>query len=342
MAAIIRRTNSSLEEQIQTATYEFDFHQAVRLLEKMRPDRDPLGEGSNPLKEALSIQSRVTSSPSGADLQNLHLSSTEAPPVLTINFLGLGGIQGPLPTPYTELLIDRLRHKDTSFKDFLDIFNHRLASFWHRMRKKIVLGIAQVNPTETPIGKTFLDLGGINSSFLRNQLSIPDNALLTQAAIFWKRPRSSIGLQRLLSSYFNHSITVSQFQGAWHMALHKDYTKIGIKGQHQILGTSTILGQRSWNQTTGFMIHIPSLTYHQYAQFQQESSSEFRALSDLTFFYVGIDQQIHLNFSLQKDTIQPTQLNKQFILGRTAWMTRGNGQGFSSNPTIKLPLRKVR
>lgn len=92
MATVARRTSPSLEDQIETVPHEFDFHQAIRLLEKMRPEAHPLGEGSNPLKEAVSIESRVTMSPSGSDLQSLKLSATDKPPVLTVNFLGLGGI----------------------------------------------------------------------------------------------------------------------------------------------------------------------------------------------------------------------------------------------------------
>ena len=227
MATPTRRTGPSLEEQLTRQAYEFDFHQAIRLLEKLRPGAHPLGEGPNPLKEAVAIESRVTQSPSGADLQSLDLSSPGTRPVLTVNFLGIGGIQGPLPTPYTELLVERLRQKDTGFKDFLDIFNHRLASFWHRMRKKVVLGIAQVRPEHTAAGKSFLDLAGIGSPYLQNRLAIPDQALLAHTPLFWKRPRSLIGLQRLLRSTFGLPITVSQFQGAWQVAPERDWTKIG-------------------------------------------------------------------------------------------------------------------
>ena len=343
MAAVTRRTNPPLEEQILTAPYEFDFHQAVRLLEKMRPEAHPLGEGSNPLKEALSIESRVTLSPSSADIQSLTPSDTDKPPVLTVNFLGLGGIQGPLPTPYTELLIERLRHKDTSFKDFLDIFNHRLASFWHRMRKKIVLGIAQVRPDATPAGKAFLDLVGIEPDPLRNRLAVSDQALLSFAPAFWKRPRSLIGLQRLLRSYFDLPITVSQFQGAWQMAQERDWTRIGVRelGQHQVLGKSAVLGKRSWHQTAGIALHLPPLTYQQYIFFQQETALEFTSLRDLTFFYIGEGQRVHVTFSLQRDQIEPTRLNHQFSLGRTAWMTRGNGKGFSQDPEVRLVMKNT-
>lgn len=344
MATVARRPSPSLEEQIETVPHEFDFHQAIRLLEKMRPEAHPLGEGSNPLKEAVSIESRVTMAPSGADLQSLTLSTTDKPPILTINFLGLGGIQGSLPTPYTEMLVERLRNKDTGFKNFLDIFNHRLASFWHRMRKKIVLGIAQVRPEATPVGKTFLDLVGIDSDFLRNRLAVPDQALLAQAAVFWRRPRSLIGLQRLLQTYFGMPIIVSQFQGGWHVAQKRDWTRIGIRetGQHQVLGKSAVLGKRSWNQTAGIAVHIPPLNYKQFVHFRKETALEFLALRDLIFFYIGEGEQVHLTFSLQREHIIPMQLNGQFELGRTTWMTRGDGKGFSKDPEVKLVMKPGR
>jgi type VI secretion system protein ImpH len=344
MATVARRTNPSLEEQIETVPHEFDFHQAVRLLEKMRPEAHPLGEGSNPSKEALSIESRVTLSPSGSDLQSLTLSVTDKPPVLTVNFLGLGGIQGSLPTPYTEILVDRLRNKDATFKNFLDIFNHRLASFWHRMRKKVVLGIAQVRPEATPAGKSFLDLVGIDSNFLRDRLAVPDQALLSQAAVFWRRPRSLIGLQRLLRSHFGLPMVVSQFQGGWQVAQKRDWTRIGVRGsgQHQILGKSAVLGRRSWHQTAGIAVHIPPLTYQQYIHFQKETALEFLALRDLTFFYIGEGPQVHLMFSLQREHIVPTQLNGQFELGRTTWMTRGEGMGFPKDPEVRFLMKPGR
>jgi type VI secretion system protein ImpH len=341
MATVTRRTNTSLEEQIESAPYEFDFHQAIRLLEKMRPEATPLGEGSNPLKEAVAIESRVTLSPSGADIQDLTLSDTDKPPRLTINFLGLGGIQGPLPTPYTELIIERLRHKDTSFKDFLDIFNHRLASFWHRMRKKIVLGIAQVKPDQTPAGKVFLDLVGIETESLRDQLAVSDQSLLSYAAAFWKRPRSLVGLQRLLRSYFDLPIIVFQYQGAWQNALERDWTRIGVRetGQHQVLGKSAVLGKRSWHQTAGIALHIPTLSYKQFLRFQQETAMEYMALRDLTFFYIGQGQRVHVTFALHREQIEPTRLNREFGLGRNTWLTRGHGYGFIHDPEVRMVMR---
>jgi type VI secretion system protein ImpH len=386
MATVTRRANPSLEEQLVKQTYEFDFHQAIRLLEKLRPHATPLGEGSNPLNEAVSIESRVTQSPSGADLQGLSGVGQDERPVLTVNFLGVGGIQGPLPSPYTELLVERLRQKDTGFKDFLDMFNHRLAGFWHRMRKKVVLGIAQVQPEATPAGKSFLDLAGIQSPFLRNRLAIHDQALLSHTAALWKRPRSLIGLQRLLRSIFSLPIIVNQFQGGWQVARERDWTKIGSSsgfpglltgqhsragqtipvqdsdfqgeedgesevavplavllkncGQHQVLGQSSVLGRRSWCQNAGICLHLPLLSYEQYLGFQKEST-DFKALRDVTFFYIDQGQKVHMSFSVQRQHIRPTVLNTKFALGMNTWMTRGEGKGFTRDPEMRREIFRI-
>lgn len=242
--------------------------------------------------------------------------------------------------PYTELLMERLRQQDTAFKNFLDIFNHRLASFWHRMRKKIVLGIAQVPPEKTPAGKSFLDLAGIGPHPFRNRLAVSDQALLSYAPAFWKRPRSLVGLQRMVRDYFGMPIVVSQFQGAWQGAQERDWTRLGSgnQGQHQVLGKSAVLGRRSWDQAAGILLHIPPLTYRQYLRFQQKTTLEYTALRDLTYFYIGLGQRVHVIFSIQRNQIEPTRLNREFSLGHTTWMTRGEGKGFSRDPEVKLKI----
>lgn len=337
MATVTRRSDYSLESQLYQEAYDFEFSQAIRIFEALSPNSISFGEGDDPLKEALQVKSRLTLSVSSSDLYSVSSSlNGDKRPILTVNFLGIAGIQGPLPAPYTELVIDRVRQKDHSGRDFLDVFNHRLVSFWHRIRKKVVLGMDQIPPEETNAGKTFLDLLGLNSSYLRHRLRVPDRSLLAFAPLFWQRNKSTAGLQQLLKSYFKTEIHIQELQGHWRQAIPEDFTLIGnIKGQYNNLGYSTILGKRSWDQAAGIQIFLKQLSWKKYLT-HLPGQHGHAALASLTKFYAGIEQKFSFYGTVKHAEIPPIHLGKAARLGQTTWLTRGSGQGFQQDPLMRL------
>lgn len=339
MATAIRRTDSTLESQLLNEAYEFDFHQAVKILEGLRPGCVPFGTGDDPLKEALIIRSRVTLSASGSDVYSLKFAhNTQKPPVLTVSFMGIAGIQGPLPTPYTELVIAQMKNGDTAFRDFLDIFNHRLISFWHRVRMKVVLGLAQISPLETPAGKVFIDLIGLENKFLKNKLAVSDHRLMHYAPLFWHRPKSAVILRQLLKSYLQiKSIEIHQLQGAWHQAPQTERTAIGMTGKFNSLGRNTILGGALWCQSEGFCIRLFGLSWSQFTNLLP-LSSQYYQLQDLVYFYCGIEFQPHVELTLNRHEIPPPSLGKNTRIGQTAWLGRGGGSGLHQDPSIRFPI----
>lgn len=337
MATVTRRSDYSLESQLYQEAYEFEFSQAIRILEALEPKADAFGEGVDPLKEALQVKARLTLSVSSSDLYSVSMPlASDNRPILTVNFLGLAGIQGPLPTPYTELVLDRLRQKDTASRDFLDIFNHRLTAFWHRSRKKVVLGMDQIPPEATVAGKTFLDLLGLNSSYFKHKLGVPDRSLLAFAPLFWQRTKSTAGLHQLLKSYFNTPIRIEETQGHWREAILQDFTLIGnLHGQHNALGQSTILGKRSWDQAAGIKISLPQLSWKKYLS-HLPGQHGHAALASLTQFYAGIQPNFEFYAHVKHDEIPPTCLGNHARLGQTTWLTRGQGQGFTQDSIRRL------
>ncbi|CAO5674232.1 MAG: hypothetical protein HEEMFOPI_00023 [Holosporales bacterium] len=336
MALYTRNAHFAIKNTLKEKTFQFDFHQAIELLEQMQPSAIPLGEGSDPTKEALVIKTRVSLSPSSSEIHSFTPpSANQNQPILWVNFLGIAGIQGPFPTPYTELLLERTRQNDTAFRDFLDIFNHRIASLWHRLKKRTFISYSQKDPRKTDIGKCLLSITGLSNATYRNMLFVSDRTLLSYHDLFWRRPRSACGLVKILSTHYKLHVTIDQYQGAWEIASDSDVTKVGIteKGQFNKLGQSTILGRKNWNQAAGIRINMGPMTWHQMSQFlpvvikdhtqKNITNRDFKTLKDLITFYLGYDVRVKIRLFVHPFNVKPLRLNRQFSLGHNSWLTVG-------------------
>ena len=113
-----------LRRMFEREPYSFGFFQAIRVLERMQPGREPLGAFTNPRKEVARLGCYASMSFPASYIQAARWTD-DAQPFLVVNFFGLTGTMGVLPHFYTVTLMDRLRAKDTTLKDFLGLFNHR-------------------------------------------------------------------------------------------------------------------------------------------------------------------------------------------------------------------------
>jgi type VI secretion system protein ImpH len=342
MARYRRNRDLPLTEDVVQYADQYEFHAMVKLLEAMRPEAAPLGEGFDPTKEALRVRSRVSLSFPHTDIHQLIPTKDEdIPPLLETNFLGIAGLAGPLPTPYTQLLIRRKERKDTAFRDFLDIFNHRLVSLLHLIRRKHWVGIKHERPEDSYIGKTLLSLLGLDGQHLRERLGIQDRSLLYYAGLLWQRPRSSVGLERLLGSFFKVPVRIKQFEGKWMPIPESEQTIIGKTGQYNRLGQTTILNARYWDPQIMFSIHIGPLTLDRHISFLKPGPGYFQ-LVNLVKYYVGPHKEFRINLILQKDQQPKTKLGYGLALGWTTWLNRDKLAEKDDEQTIFTTLPFIR
>jgi type VI secretion system protein ImpH len=150
------RSPPSIADQLFERGYEFDFFQALKLLDALHDDEAP-GTSDPVDRLARTIQIRALPSlsfpassiyrvgrPGAWDLDNRTDPDNPAIPAVTLTFFGLTGPNGTLPLEYTDLLC-RLSFSGgispferTALRDWLDIFNHRLGlllySAWEKYR----------------------------------------------------------------------------------------------------------------------------------------------------------------------------------------------------------------
>ncbi len=126
MASQARRKTSAIDRLLTNAG-EFDFFQAVRILERYFAAREE------------SVQLEFNSSPSLAfathDVIEVQREKKESGELvrLLVSFMGLIGQNGVLPEHYTELLLARIDQKDETFAAFLDIFHNRILRLFYEV-----------------------------------------------------------------------------------------------------------------------------------------------------------------------------------------------------------------
>ena len=322
MATYGWRSDRSVTEHLFAEGFRFDFYQAVRLLEQIRPEATRMGEGAEPEREPVRFASRVRFDFPATDIGGVRgFPQGEGQPEMAVHFMGLAGGFGPLPAAYTELILDRLRHRDTAFRDFLDIFNHRLVSLLYRVRKAYRVGFDFQPPDQVHFARHCFALLGIGTDGLRGRMGIDDRALLFYTGLLAQRPRSMAGLETFLSSYFEAPVKGMPFVGGWRALAESQVTKLGRLGQNQRLGQEVVLGSRVWDQTACFALQIGSLKLNQFRNFLPNGSG-FRPLCELVRFYAGQAFQFEIELILEGSEVPESRLGATEgpRLGWTSWL----------------------
>ena len=310
-----------LTEELFAKGYEFDFFQALKLLDAIHEDRL---SGTFDAVDRLARTIQVRAHPSLAfpassiyrigkpgawdgdtrtDPGNLDV------PAVTITFFGLTGPNGVLPIEYTDLL-SRLSFSGgiapferTALRDWLDIFNHRLAlllyAAWEKYRFPVRFAkfarLKQLRealpadaprraaPHPDPFTWSLLSLVGLGTPALQQRIRvdppnapaegrliplarIDDLALLHYSGLLARRVPTALGLQILLSDYFGIGVIVEELTGQWLTFNPTTPTHLGPDGQGR-LGRNTIAGDRVWDVASRFRIVLGPLSYDDFVEF---------------------------------------------------------------------------
>ena len=255
---------TTLKEALESEPFRFKFFQAVRLLLRIYPDRETVGQFVNPANEVVrfSANTPVSFPPSqihGIDWHENDKNKTGGQaPTMTVNFMGMTGPSGVLPIAYSELVLDRLRARDHTLHDFLDIFNHRMISLFYRAWEKYRFSLQYERGERDHLGQLLLDFIGLGTAGLQNRQDVSDDALIYYAGLLAQRPRSAIGLQQVLSEYFEVPVEIDQFSGCWYRlaAGESDQSCSESNSYSDWLGLGAIVGDEVLDQQAGICVRI--------------------------------------------------------------------------------------
>lgn len=330
MATSSRRQTVALTEQLQSEPYRFDFFQAVRLLRRMAreqsPDaaREPVGEDHSPQDEIVRFRALPSHTFPAGPISSFRPPADSprdptAQPEMTVAFLGLFGPSGVLPRHYTQLVIDRTRHKDFGLRNFLDLFHHRLISLYYRAWEKYRFPIAYERSAlkgdasgQDLFTSCLYSLVGWGTMGLRERLEVADESFLYYAGHFAHYPRNAISLERMVADYFDLTVEIVQFQGQWLYLSDEDQTRMPSprqrEGQNNRLGHGALVGDRVWGVENKFRIRLGPLSYDQFRRFLPDGD-QLVLLGQLVRSYVGPDFDFDAQLLLRKAEVPLCRLD---------------------------------
>jgi type VI secretion system protein ImpH len=318
-------TLEDLPERLRRKPGDFEFFQAVRLLQQLAGAENPIGSFDRPSEEPVRIGVRAALSFPPSEIQSLAASRDPGGPLkMTVNFFGLTGPSGVLPTRYTELLVERMYAHDATLKDFLDIFNHRLVSLLYRAWEKYRFPVAYERGGKDSFTGYLLDLIGLGTAGLQNRTAVPDQALICYEGLLAQYPRSEQAFRQMLSDYFEVPVEVQPFAGSWR-PLDAGSRTCFLEGRSQSeqLGVGIVLGDEVWDQQSVVRVRLGPMTLAQYRDFLPGGSAH-EPLKTLARFFCGDDLDVEAQLILKREEAPRFSLGAEGVappaLGWVSWM----------------------
>ena len=254
--------------QLREQPHGFNLFQALSILERSEPARAPLGTSVG-IDETVRLVAQVALGFAPSDVVALQDSTRPGPPMtLTSTVLSLAGAHGPLPMPYTEMLLERRRLRDPAALEFLDIFNQRLLAFLYRSRRKHHPALSGDGIATAPLVRCLDALASLGRS---EDARGPhgEQAWLRHAAVQGAAPRSMTSLLAVVRDRLGIQFTGRQFVGGWHPLALQDRARLHSQGkpagQQAGLGMGASLGARAWDQGAGLGLDTPPLQPAEFA-----------------------------------------------------------------------------
>ncbi len=299
-----------IEQLLRSEASSFEFFQAVRLLGLLHPERQPVGGFANPDQESVRFGANPDYTFPASQISQLEWHDQDQPR-MWVNFMGLNGPSGLLPLYYSGLIRERLRARDTTLRDFLDLFNHRAVSLFYQAWEKYRFTIAFERGESDRFSHHLLDLLGLGTPGLQNRQPLPDEGLLFYAGLLSPHSRSATALRQLLMDYFDVPVEIEQFVGAWHKLDQDTQCRFTGSGDYsEQLGFGAVVGDEVWDQQSCVRIRLGPLTLEQYRDFLPDGRA-YEPLRALTRYFAGDELDFELELVLKKEEAPPCKLGEE-------------------------------
>jgi len=349
-SAVVKKTSSVIDKLFQKG-YRFNFFQAVYLLERLYQDSEPPGGQGQLSEEAIRFQPSNKMSFPPAEIYHINkklgeqvLGTTGRPEIaqMVVSFMGLYGVDSPLPPFISELIArlgEHLEEEDDdpymedesqensikALRGFLDIFNHRLYSLFYQSWKKYRYHLQFRPGARDRFSQYMMSFLGLGTSGLQELVGIDTSRLIGYTGLIGRSTRRASGLRGLLSDYFGGiDVKIIEFMPRW-VPIPDSYRarlgrgQVGMQAQ---LGENMSIGNKIRDFSGKFRIVLTPKDFEGFRKFLP-GGDDSRDLYRLVRLYVLEQLSFDVELMLAREEVPPLQLGTELAqLGWTSWLGR--------------------
>lgn len=276
---------SELKLDLLKEGHSFSFFQVMRLLSLLCQDAAHNLSNGTPEQDAIRIRPKLSLAFPAADVDRIEEISDQEKTrfQVTANFLGLYGTSSPLPTFYTENLMDEAAGDESVTREFIDVINHRLFQLLYSCLCKYLQCVQVVEANSSRHTERLFCLLGIGEKKLRSEITNP-YGLIRYVGLFTQMPRSALGLETLLTDALD-GMAVTVIPCVERKAKIPDDQKLVMGSTAHNLGVNCFLGEEIVDRMGKFRIRIGPLDKNKFRSFYPESDN-YKTAIFLTDMYI--------------------------------------------------------
>jgi len=312
------RPTPKLIDRLFREGHRFSFIQAFRfLLLHMR--RSGLADISlHELSKRIRMRPELSLAFPETDITAIEpLSSPPGTYRITAAFLGLYGASSPLPTFYTEDLLQEMSQDRSISRDFYDIFNSRIYSLYFNIWKYYHLFFNLAEETNHSVLERLYCLTGLGEEGLRKTVADPFK-MLRYIGLATQFPRSAEGLRSMLADGLAEpALHITQCMER--LAVIPTDQRLFLGSSGNILGENAYLGQVIADRAGNFRVHIGPVDKDTFDRYLPDQAT-FSQLDNLIRFYLDQPLTWDIEISLQTEGLATATLGNRTLLGCNIWI----------------------
>ena len=323
MAGPVGGSSFNIKFELLKKGHEFSFFQVMRLIRLLGRGPERTGVQEEGEKENVRVRPELSLAFPAADVAKIEETAGEGFGYrVTTTFLGLYGSSSPLPTFYTEDLLEEAEGDSSVSRDFLDIINHRLFSLFFRCWTKYRLFLQVVEEKNLRDLERLFCLLGLGEEELREGLPEPFY-LLRYIGLFTQFPRCASGLETLLQDSLG-KVPVNLLPCLMRRVKIPEDQRLSLGMTGSLLGQDSFLGEEIEDRMGKFRLQIGPLDAKKFRDLLPGRPA-YQKLAFLTKFYLVEPLEYDIELILTQGEVKTACLGapKWSDLGWDTWIVSG-------------------